>query len=69
MKKYFLLFLSLYFFLQEVGACPGCVGANPKDKNIFIIVGIFVILIYIPMFVLYKMIYKHRNHSKSFSKA
>jgi len=61
MKKIFaLLFISL---CQVVTACPTCIGSgnNPKAGNIVYILGGFIVLTYIPFYLIYKTIIKHRN--------
>lgn len=42
-------------------ACPMCSGQDPRDKNYIYIVGIFILLIYVPMFYLYKTVMKYKN--------
>lgn len=69
MKKFFAIILSFFYLLmQEAMACPGCTGTDPRDQVTIKVVGVFILLIYIPMFLLYKMIYKHRHVSKSFTR-
>lgn len=45
----------------ELMACPMCTGQDPRDKYYIYIVGIFVLLIYIPMYYLGKTFFKLRN--------
>lgn len=56
--------LFLIFLLPgKLYACPGCAGSmgNPNDlKLVWILTG-FIVLIYIPMFALFKMIMKYKN--------
>lgn len=61
MKKYFLLFIFL--FSEALLACPTCIGSgnNPKAANIVYILGGFIVLTYIPFFLIYRTIIKHRN--------
>jgi phosphotransferase system glucose/maltose/N-acetylglucosamine-specific IIC component len=57
-------FLSLILSLlstQEAFACAMCAGQNPNDKYYLYIVGIFILLIYIPMFYMYKTVVKYKN--------
>ncbi|EQC47069.1 hypothetical protein M899_0210 [Bacteriovorax sp. BSW11_IV] len=44
-------------------ACPACAGSlqNPKDKFLVYSLMIFIALIYIPFYLLYRTIYKNRN--------
>ena len=48
-------------------ACPGCAGSmnNPKDARLVWILIIFIILIYIPFYILYRTIIKNRNLNKT----
>ncbi|MEH0859867.1 MULTISPECIES: hypothetical protein [Halobacteriovorax] len=61
-----LLILIVVLFSDYVMACPGCAGSmdNPKDARLVWILVIFIGLIYIPFFILYKTIYKYRKNSK-----
>jgi hypothetical protein len=44
-------------------ACPGCAGSmdDPLAGNVVYILGIFVLLTYIPFYLIYRTIIKHRN--------
>ncbi|OIQ18580.1 MAG: hypothetical protein BM556_10015 [Bacteriovorax sp. MedPE-SWde] len=61
MKALYVLLLIL--FTDFVMACPGCAGSmnNPKDARLVWILIIFIILIYIPFYILYRTIIKNRN--------
>ena len=50
-------------YTDVVLACPTCIGSgnNPKAGNIVYILGGFIILTYIPFYLIYRMIIKHRN--------
>lgn len=50
-------------FAGEVMACPACAGSlqNPKDKYLVYSLMVFIALIYIPFYLLYRTIYKNRN--------
>jgi|GEM_PF-4464600 hypothetical protein len=65
MKKFVCLILfSLIFLLPEIAqACPACAGSltNPKDRYLVYILGVFVLLTYIPMYFLYRMIRKNKD--------
>lgn len=51
------------FSTQFALACPMCAGSdlNPADKYLVHILGGFIILTYIPFFLLYKMVIKNRH--------
>ncbi|EQC52667.1 hypothetical protein [Bacteriovorax sp. DB6_IX] len=44
-------------------ACPGCAGSmgNPKDTRLVYILAGFIVLTYIPFYILYRTIIKNRN--------
>lgn len=44
-------------------ACPGCAGSmnNPKDGMLVWILCAFIVLIYIPFYILYRTIIKNRH--------
>lgn len=54
-------FLSL-FFVSDLLACPYCAGNTQggKDNNTTLILGIFILLIYIPYLIFWRMIKKQR---------
>lgn len=56
------IFFSMVF-AGEVMACPACAGSlqNPKDKYLVYSLMVFIALIYIPFYLLYRTIYKNRN--------
>jgi hypothetical protein len=60
--KGFTFFLLSFFFVMDLLACPYCVGNNQggKDSNTTLILGIFILAIYIPYFIIYRLIQKHR---------
>lgn len=52
----FLIFVLIFLVTLEAWACPGCQGgvsANRKEYT-FIILGAFIGLCYIPMYLMYK---------------
>lgn len=51
------------FHATDVLACPGCIGSLGKKNDQFTVWGlsIFILATYIPMSMLYRMIYKHRK--------
>lgn len=62
MTKKLIPFLILTFIASgELLACPMCSGQDPRDKYYIYIVGIFVFLIYFPMFYMAKTFFKLRN--------
>lgn len=44
-------------------ACPACAGSlqNPKDKYLVYSLIVFIVLIYIPFYLLYRTIIKNRH--------
>lgn len=57
---------TLVFFLMlnfNLWACPSCAGSmqNESDKWIVVALGVFVLLTYIPFYILYSTIIKNRN--------
>lgn len=61
MKKLSFVLLSL-FFVTDLLACPYCAGSTQsgKDSNTTLILGLFILAIYIPFYLIYRMIKKHR---------
>lgn len=55
--------LVLFWISQLTLACPGCAGSmdNPNDMKVVWILCGFILLIYIPFFLIYKTILKHQN--------
>ena len=56
----------LYFitvFAGEALACPACAGSlqNPKDKYLVYSLIVFIVLIYIPFYLLYRTIIKNKD--------
>lgn len=49
----------------ELMACPMCSGQDPRDKYYIYVVGAFILLIYFPMFYLFKVFIKHKNINNS----
>lgn len=56
------VFLVSLIFVQNLLACPYCAGSDQsgKDSNTTLILGLFIIAIYIPYFIIFRMIKKHR---------
>lgn len=69
MKK--VLAYLFIFSSPALWACPMCAGSasNPGDQYIVYILGGFVLLTYIPFFLLYRMVIKNRNLNKMSSTA
>lgn len=61
MNRIFLFVLS-FFFVTDLLACPYCVGNSQggKDSNTTVVLAIFILAIYIPYYLIYRMIKKHR---------
>jgi hypothetical protein len=61
MMKLSILLLNLVF-VTDLLACPYCVGDSQggKDSNTTLILSLFILAIYIPYFIIYRMIKKHR---------
>jgi hypothetical protein len=49
------------FFAFDLLACPYCAGSGQagKDANTTLILALFIIAIYIPYFLIYRLIKKH----------
>ncbi|MCR9203448.1 MAG: hypothetical protein NXH75_02655 [Halobacteriovoraceae bacterium] len=64
MKKLFIL--TFFLFSELALACPGCVGSmgNEKMGNIVPILAGFIVLTYIPFYLIYKTIIKNRNFNQ-----
>ena len=62
-----LLFLVLLVVFPVVSiSCPGCAGSvnNQADNyTVYILMG-FIVAIYIPFFMLYKLFFKYKNINK-----
>jgi len=53
----------LLLFSSTLLACPGCAGSmdDPLAGNVVYVLGIFILLTYIPFYLIYRTIIKHRN--------
>lgn len=60
--KLIITILSILVFNIAV-ACPGCAGSmnNPKDGTLVWILCGFIILTYIPFYIIYRTIIKNRH--------
>ena len=65
MKFIFPIFLIFLITMGELQACPMCSGQDPRDKNYIYVIGGFILLIYVPMFYLYRIIAKLKNINNS----
>lgn len=62
MKKTIALITSLMLMtLNNAMACPGCMGTSPNDKYYLWVIGAFVLVIYFPMFYIFKTMFKWRS--------
>jgi hypothetical protein len=70
MIKTFVLTFSL-FFVSDLLACPYCVGNSQggKDSNTTLILALFILAIYIPYYLIYRMIKKHRALAAAMNEA
>ncbi len=60
MKKFlFIFFLS--FFSFAAWACPGCAGGvnDNKSYNTILILSVFIVLTYIPFYLMYRITKKY----------
>lgn len=64
MKKIYAL--TLIALMDVSMACPGCIGSmgNEKMGNIVPILAGFILLTYIPFYLIYKTIIKNRNFNQ-----
>ncbi|MBT7608600.1 MAG: hypothetical protein HN576_02515 [Bacteriovoracaceae bacterium] len=62
-KQITLFFLFSIFFTNSAWACPGCAGSmdNSKYQYTAYILMVFIGLVYLPFFIIYKTIWKHRK--------
>jgi uncharacterized BrkB/YihY/UPF0761 family membrane protein len=65
-KIWAIIFCFLSFYSAQTLACPSCSGSglNPREKDVWIILTVFIAACYIPMYYLFKTIYKYRNSTK-----
>src|SRR5690606_9834482 len=62
MNKFLGFTLASFFIVSDLLACPYCAGNTQggKDSNTTLILGLFILAIYIPYFLIYRLIKKHR---------
>lgn len=60
MTKIFLT-LTCFLFVNDLLACPYCVGSTQdgRDTNTTLVLGLFILAIYIPYIIIYRLIKKH----------
>nr|BDT26757.1 hypothetical protein BHI3_02230 [Bacteriovorax sp. HI3] len=61
LKKLSLVSTLLLITSGQALACPVCMGSSPNDKYYLWVVGAFILVIYFPMFYLFKTFIKFRN--------
>lgn len=61
MKKLAFIALSIFITSGNAFACPACMGSSPNDKYYLWVIGAFILLIYFPMFYLFKTIIRLKN--------
>jgi putative Mn2+ efflux pump MntP len=61
MLKKLSIVLFSFILSRNALACAMCMGTNPKDKYFLYVVGVFIVLIYIPMYYLFKTFMKYRK--------
>lgn len=64
MKK--LIYSVILFFSSVAMACPNCSGSdNAVDKYTVVILGVFILLTYIPFYLFFKFCRKYSNVNES----
>lgn len=63
MRLVYSLVMLAAIFSEKLLACPGCSASmdNPKEIYKVIIIGVFILLTYIPFYFIYSIIIKNRN--------
>lgn len=58
--------LLMLIMTEAILACPSCMGSmdDPKSGNLVYILGGFIILTYIPFYLIYKTIIKNKNFNQ-----
>lgn len=61
MKKYVLAAI-LFLISNNLLACPYCAGSSQggKDSNTTLILALFILSIYVPYIIIFRLIKKHR---------
>ena len=60
-RRLTLIFITMLTISGNALACPMCIGNNQNDKYYLWIIGIFILVIYFPMFYLFKTFMKFKN--------
>ncbi len=62
MSRAFSLFLLGILLVTDLLACPYCAGSDQsgKDSNTTLILSLFILAIYIPYYIILRLIKKHR---------
>ena len=68
--KNFLFVILLSLFSIAAWACPGCAGgsADNKSMNTVWILGIFILLTYVPFYLLFRITRKYDVNKKTTAK-
>ena len=63
MTKIIFFIFSYILAIGPLLACPGCAGSmdNPRDLTYIYVLGGFVALIYIPFFIIFRVINKNKD--------
>ncbi len=58
------VFLLTLLFVNDLLACPYCAGSTQdgKDSNTTLVLGLFILAIYIPYVIIYRLIKKHNAY-------
>ena len=64
-----LVFSFSLFFVSDLLACPYCAGSTQggKDSNTTLVIALFILAIYIPYYLILRMIRKHQAITKALS--
>ena len=65
MKTKFFLLLASIFTQVNLWACPTCAGSgnNKADVNTVIILACFIVLTYVPFYLIFRLIKKYQHIS------
>lgn len=60
--RYLSAILFSFLLVSDLLACPYCAGNDQggKDSNTTLVLGIFILAIYIPYYLIYRLIKKNR---------
>lgn len=70
MNKIYVIVLS-FFVTSNLLACPYCAGSTQggKDSNTTLVLALFILTIYIPYYLIYRMIKKQRALAAALNEA